>query len=120
VHQKGFAALVKLPAVTKVNEDTTRQWLIKQVIWHFFPMPHYLPLPEFKALSANKLHQANLFSCLTTNCHTGATFLNMCQQLSMWPATAKKLIPNLLKESCEIKSLPRLLKPFISFTNVDL
>ena len=58
---KGIAAIKKLGQATKVSEDATKKWFIKQAIWQIYPpAPRRIPRPKFDVSTPNEVHQADL------------------------------------------------------------
>jgi hypothetical protein len=58
---RGISAIKKLAAAAKVDEETAKNWLKKQVIWQLYlPAPKYVPRPKFGVAIPNQVHQADL------------------------------------------------------------
>jgi hypothetical protein len=58
---RGVSAIKKLAAAAKVDEETAKNWLKKQVIWQIYlPAPKYVPRPKFDVTTPNEVHQADL------------------------------------------------------------
>ena len=58
---KGISAIKRLAEATKVSEETSKKWLVKQALWQIFlPAPKRIPRPRFDVSTPNKVHQADL------------------------------------------------------------
>ena len=58
---KGIAAIRNLAEATKVSEETSKKWLVKQALWQIFlPASKRIPRPRFDVSTPNKVHQADL------------------------------------------------------------
>jgi len=112
---KGFGAIKKLAQTANVSENVTKQWLFKQAFWQIYlPAPKRIARPKFDVPTPNKVHQADLLLCHTTNCHVDAKFSDTRSPLSTWPAATKRPNPWLQK------ILMKLRKLFRQFTSAAL
>jgi hypothetical protein len=58
---KGVSAIKKLAIEAKVDEKTSKEWLMKQALWQIYlQVPKYVPRPKFSVSTPNRVHQADL------------------------------------------------------------
>ena len=58
---KGLAAIKTISEVSKVPQETTKKWLVRQPLWHIFlPAPRCIPRLKFNVPTPNAVHHVGL------------------------------------------------------------